>query len=420
MRSFALVDCNNFYASCEKAFAPRWEGRPLVILSNNDGCVVALTQEAKALGITRGAPYFKIRNILERAGGRAFSSNYALYGDMSRRVMSLLGELVPAVEIYSIDECFLDLTGIGGEVEDFAWCVKKTIWQGTRIPVSVGVASTRTLAKAANRCAKTGRKGVCVLSTEAQREEILRAMAPQEIWGIGPRLSARLMRRGVTDAYTLSRLPDEWVKEHLGGVYGLRLVRELRGECCLEMENIASKKEILSSRSFGIPVTKKKELDEAVSSFAARAAEKLRRQKSLASLMTLFFYTDRFKKGEPQYGNTASFSFDPPTAATAVIIKAALELSQRIYRGGFSYKKCGVLLSGIFPASDISRSLFSFCENEKEGNISQVLDAVNEKWGRDTLAYAAQGARDEPWHMRRQMLSPRWTTVWDEIPVIRL
>ena len=419
-RLFALVDCNSFYASCEKVFAPEWEGRPVVILSNNDGCVVALTKEAKALGITRGVPYFKIRNLLENRGGKAFSSNYALYGDISGRVMTLLAGLAPETEVYSIDECFLDLTGLSEEPRAYGFRVKRDVWQWTRIPVSVGMGPTKTLAKAANRRAKARGEGVCCPDGEAAVRALLEETPVDEVWGIGPRYAAKLRRRDILTAQQLSELPDRWVRENLGGIAGLRVVRELRGESCLNLEDITPKKEIVCSRSFGEPVAKKKELEEAVATYAARAAEKLRRQGSLASLVTVFFYTDRFKKEMPQYGNSASFSLREPTDATGVLIRTALMLTGRIFRGGYAYKKCGVLLSGIIPAEDFPLSLFPAQDREKERGISGLLDHVNDKWGRDTLAYASQGTGEQKWPMRRQMLSPRYTTVWSEILTVRI
>ena len=419
-RLFALVDCNSFYASCEKVFAPQWEGCPVVILSNNDGCVVALTREAKALGITRGVPYFKIKNLLETRGGKAFSSNYALYGDISGRVMTLLAGLAPETEVYSIDECFLDLTGLSDDPRSYGFLIKRDVWQWTRIPVSVGMGPTKTLAKAANRWAKTRGEGVCCLDGEETARNLLEETPVEEVWGIGPRYAARLRRRDVFTAQQLSDLPDRWIRENLGGIAGLRVVRELRGESCLDLEDAAPKKEIVCSRSFGNPVTKKKELEEAVATYAARAAEKLRQQGSLASLVTVFFYTDRFQKEEPQYGNSASFSLREPTDATGVLIKAALSLAGRIFRGGYSYKKCGVLLSGILAAEDRPLSLFPSPNREKERGLSGLLDHVNEKWGRDTLVYAAQGTGCQKWPMRREMLSPRYTTVWDEILTVRI
>ncbi|MBN2726423.1 Y-family DNA polymerase [Candidatus Mcinerneyibacteriota bacterium] len=419
-RLFALVDCNSFYASCEKVFAPEWEGRPVVILSNNDGCVVALTKEAKGLGIKRGVPYFKIKNLLENNGGKAFSSNYALYGDISGRVMTLLAGLAPEIEIYSIDECFLDLTGIEEYPESYGFRIKRDVWQWTRIPVSVGIGPTKTLAKAANRRAKARGEGVTCLDSPEAARGLLEETPVEEVWGIGPRYAAKLRRRGVETAYSLSTLPDRWIRENLGGIAGLRVARELRGESCLELEDIAPKKEIVCSRSFGTPVTKKREMEEAVATYAARAAEKLRSQKSLASLVTVFFYTDRFRKEEPQYGNTATSSLMEPTDATGTLIRTALALTGRIFRGGYSYKKCGVLLSGVIPAGERPLSLFPLPEAGKERDVSSLLDHINEKWGRDTLVYAAQGVSSQKWPMKRQMLSPRYTTVWDEILTVRI
>ncbi|HHH84400.1 MAG TPA: DUF4113 domain-containing protein, partial [Firmicutes bacterium] len=272
----------------------------------------------------------------------------------------------------------------------------------------------------ANRMAKTRGEGICFPDGEEMTRKVLEETRIADVWGIGPRYSARLRRRGISTAWELCSLPDRWIQENLGGITGLKIVRELRGESCLELEDMAPKKEIVSSRSFGRPVTKKREVEEAVATYAARAAEKLRRQGSLASIVTVFIYTDRFRKGEPQYGNTASSSLMEPTDAIGILTRTALSLAGRIFRGGYSYKKCGVLLSGIIPAKERPLSLFHSQEWKRERDVSCLMDNINEKWGRDTLVYAARGIKSQKWAMKRQMLSPRYTTVWNEILNVRI
>ncbi len=417
---FALVDCNNFYASCERVFNPAIEKKPVVIMSNNDGCAVAMSNEAKTIGIKIGTPIFQMQELVKKYDIQVYSSNYALYGDMSSRVMNVISEFSPTVEFYSIDESFLLLDGINCDMNNYGRKIKKTVKQWTGIPVSVGIAGTKTLAKIANRIAKKDAQynGVLDLTAHADIDDFLKKVAVEDVWGVGWQNTKKLNNYGIHTALELKNAPDPWIRQYLGGIVGLRTIWELRGISCITLELVRSdKKQIISSRSFGKMVTSIDGLIEAVSTYTTRAAEKLRRQNSLAAELQLFIGTNRFKD-EPQYFNTASYSLPNPTSYTPELISHAVSLLQKIYREGFRYKKAGIVLSEIIPEKEAQESLFFNREAfEKKAGLMDTVDRLNTKYGSNTLTYASSGLVN-PWQMRRESLSFRYTTHWNEIPVV--
>ena len=416
---FALVDCNNFYASCERVFNPRLEGKPIVVLSNNDGCVVARSNEAKALGIGMGVPEFQIRPLLRAHGVQVFSSNYTLYGDMSQRVMETLEQFCPDLEIYSIDEAFLSLVGFERrDLTDYGRQIRQTVKQWTGIPVSVGIAETKTLAKIANRIAKrtpdTG--GVFDLLACPDREALLGRVAVEDVWGIGPNHARLLKQHGITTAQQLSEADDQWIRKRMG-VVGLRLVMELRGVSCLDLEQCPPPKQSLTcSRAFGTLINTLAEMEEAVSVYASRVAEKLRRERLAATVLTVCLTTNEFKEG-PQYSNALTLKLPVVTDSTSELIGCALQGIRAIYRDGYLYKKAGVMLTGLVPVSQTQADLFDSQDRRKSKRLMTALDAVNDRWGAGTLHYASNGIT-KAWKTRFHRRSPAYTTDWDALPVV--
>lgn len=412
----ALMDCNNFYASCEKAFAPHLAARPVVVLSNNDGCIIARSKEAKDMGIPMGGPEFKHREAFNRLDVTVFSSNYALYGDMSARVMATAGTLVPEMEIYSIDEAFLNLTGIP-DTAAYARRICETVRRWTGIPVSIGIGPTKTLAKVANRLAKKRPEfgGMLDLPQGADLEALLASLDVEDVWGIGRKHGARLTARGVRSALDFMRLPRDFVKKTMT-VGGLHTWLELHGTPCIRLEDIPpSKKSIVSSRSFGRPVERLEEMEEALAHFVSRAAEKLRAQKGLAGTILAFVQTNPFIASQPQYSAAHSMALNPATSHTTRLVARGLEALRRIFRPGFRYKKVGVMLSGIEPAAGAQLTLLAQPDLRGE-SLMAALDRVNAKWGRGTLRPAAAGV-EQPWSMRQTRRSPCYTTSWSDLPV---
>jgi DNA polymerase V len=416
---FALVDCNNFYASCERVFNPMLEGQPLVVLSNNDGCVVARSNEAKAFGIGMGVPEFQIRPVLRAHRVQVFSSNYTLYGDMSQRVMETLELFSPDLEVYSIDEAFLGLVGFERRnLTEYGRLIRRTVKQWTGIPVSVGIAETKALAKIANRIAKrtpdTG--GVSNLLACPDREALLDRVAVEDIWGIGPSSARLLKQHGIMTALQLRQADDQWIRKHLG-IVGLRLVYELRGRSCLELEECPQPKQgITCSRAFGKPIATLSEMEEAVSSYVARAAEKLRGEGLAATVLTVFLMTNEFKD-EPQYRNSVTCSLAVGTDTTSELIRAALRGLHTIYRDGYRYKKAGVMFTALIPASQVQPDLFDLQDRPRSKRLMAALDAVNDRWGAGTLEYAASGLT-KPWKTQFHRRSPAYTTDWNALPVV--
>lgn len=425
----ALVDCNSFYASCETVFRPALRGKPVVVLSNNDGCVIARSREAKALGIDMGAPFFKVRNELHRKGVAYFSSNYALYGDLSRRVMAALSRFTPNLEVYSIDEAFLDLTGIvrGDDpraLEEYGRRIRAYVGRATGIPVSVGIAETKTLAKIANRVAKkhAASEGVFALQAIDQRERnrLLDGIPVGDIWGIGSRLSLRLESRGIKTARQFRDADPGWVQRGLKfGIVGKRLVLELRGEPCGDLELAApGKKEIACTRSFGKPVATRGEMRQSVATYIARAAEKARAQGSVAGALTVFLLTNPFKPFEPQYYNSRTAALPVPSSSTGELTEYGLRIVDEIFRDGYRYKKSGVILSDIRPGQAVQADLFDRRDRGAEHRLMKAVDRINRSLGAGTVQYAAAGV-NPGWALRAEFRSPRHTTRWDELARVR-
>ncbi len=418
---YALVDCNNFYVSCERVFRPDLNGRPVVVLSNNDGCIIARSNEAKELGIRMGEPAFKIADFLQQNQVAVFSSNYALYGDLSHRVMSILGRFTPELEIYSIDEAFLGLAGLNVDWEDYGRKIRETVLRHVGIPVSVGIAPTKVLAKAANHHAKKGRgkQGVGVLDSPEKIEAALKELPVDEVWGIGRQYTKLLKAQQVETAWEFRQLDDDWVRRRMT-VVGLRVKKELEGIACLEMELIPpAKKVICTSRSFGADQTDLGPLEEAVATFAARCAEKLRRQRSCAGMMMVFLHTNGFKEDEPQYAKNLVFKLPAATNSTIELARHARAALRVIYKKGYRYKKAGVIVMGIVPEERVQGSLFSGVDEAKHAAVMKQIDRINAKYGRDTIKIAAQGS-GEKWKLRRQKLSPCYTTRWEDIIKVRV
>lgn len=418
---FALVDCNNFYASCERAFNPSLNGKPVVVLSNNDGCVIARSNEAKALGIKMGAPAFKIAGFLQANQVAVFSSNYVLYGDMSQRVMNTLGEFTPEIEIYSIDEAFLNLAGLPVDLEEYARAIRRTVLKNTGIPVSVGIGPTKVLAKAANYYAKKipENKGAFVLDSRAKIEESLKKLAVDEVWGIGRQYATLLASFNVKTAWDFLQMPDSWVQKRMT-IVGLRIKKELEGISCLEMELMSpAKKAICTSRSFGESQTELEPIKEAVATFAARCAYKLRKQRTCAGVLMVFIHTNGFKKNEPQYAQNFACRLPVATNSSLELIKYALYLLQAIYREGYRYKKAGVLVTEIVPEDQSQGSLFDQVDREKHTAVMKTMDRINAKYGWNTLKIAAQGSGVK-WKLRQERLSQCYTTRWNEILTVRV
>lgn len=420
----AMVDCNNFYVSCERVFQPVLEGLPVVVLSNNDGCIISRSNEAKALGIPMGAPAHKLQHFFAAHGVRVFSSNYALYGDMSARVQDILSRFSPRLEAYSIDECFLDIGELSLErAHALAQEMRKTVGQWTGIPVCVGIARTKTLAKIANRVAKKTpeKNGVCVLESPGEITTTLQSIDIGDVWGIGRRSADKLRARSVRTAYDLSRRTQDWVRDMLT-VCGLRTMLELRGIPCIELEQVAPPAQSVScSRSFGQRVTSLEALEEAITSYVQRAGEKLRRKGLVAQVVQLVIQTNRFAD-DPQYFGKGQAALPTPSAFTPDILTAALQILRKIYRPGFLYQKAGVVLLELCPENQRQCTFSDFLHNDErkeQKRLMQAMDAVNQRFGRGSLQFASAGLGAKDWHMRQQQLSKKFTTSWAELPTAK-
>jgi len=417
----ALIDGNNFYVSCERVFNPMLEGRPVIVLSNNDGCAVARSNEAKALGVKMGAPWFQLKDLAKKHGIIALSSNYALYGDMSNRMMSVLARYSPDQEIYSIDECFLGLEGFANfDLVAHAQAMRRQVRQWVGIPVCVGIAETKTLAKLANHCAKKGFAGadsVCDFGrlSDADKSVLFSTIEVGEIWGIGRQLSKQLIARGI-DTVEALRTADAKVLRREFSVTMERIVAELNGESCVDLEDVApAKQQIMSSRSFGKYLTDLDSLQEAVASYIAIAAAKLRHQGSVAGMVQVFIRTSPFRDNAPQYSKTLTIPLPTPSDDTLRLTQAALWGLRRIYRPGFEYQKAGIMLMDLVPAGIRQQDLFYAARNNDA--LMKVVDRINRAWGRGTIRSAAEGTA-KTWSMKRERMSSRWTTRWDELPVV--
>lgn len=427
---YAMIDCNNFYASCERVFEPKLEGKPIVILSNNDGCVIARSQEAKELDIPMGAPEFKYRKFFKDNDVVVRSSNYPLYGDMSRRVMEALRELTHDIEVYSIDEAFAELsTHTYSDLENYGLHIKNTVYQWTGLPVSVGIAPSKTLAKIANETAKRNRvyNGVLNLCNHAGTDQILKQMPLQKVWGIGHGLTVRLNRFDVETAFDLKQKigNKRWVRKHLN-VTGLRTVLELNGFPCMKLsEALESRKGILTSRMFGKPLYDVKEIEEAVATYISRGAEKLRAQGSVATNIQVTLIGDKFKNPKSKYKYGAYTSFKVPTAHTPTLIHAGKHLTRSIHLPETKYKKAAIMLTGLVPDSEVQMDLFDpEFYTQRQHRLMECIDQINIKHGRNTAAFAATGLHRKNneqvrWKMNQNFLSKRYTTQWKDIMVAK-
>ena len=433
---FGLIDSNNFYVSCERVFAPRLEKQPVVVLSNNDGCIVARSNEAKAMGIPMGAPYFKVQNLLKHERVEVLSSNYDLYGNMARRVVDTIQTLVPDMEVYSVDEQFLDFSSLPAQdLRELARQLRARVLRHTGIPTSVGLARTKTLAKLANRLAKKSltHKGVYLLDGTKLVREYLSLFPVSELWGIGSRYAARLANHKIVTALDLYDAPSGWVKKEMT-IVGLRLWHELHGTPCLSLEQTLPngdpkpKKNICTSRSFGKLQTNYSALSEAVATYASRCAEKLRTQGSVAAFVNVFIQTGRYNDKHPQYKNSFTYTLPESTHDTRHLVHYAEQALQKIFKPGFHYQKCGVIVSGLTPEDNRQLTLFEADEIVQETpsptakpgaqtSLMKIMDEVNYRFGRDTLKVASCGTTAD-WHMRQAHRSPRYTTRWDELPVV--
>ncbi|HBQ2326786.1 Y-family DNA polymerase [Klebsiella quasipneumoniae] len=420
---FALVDVNSFYASCETIFRPDLQGRPVVVLSNNDGCIIARSAEAKKLGIKMGDPYFKCKDYFRQQGVVCFSSNYELYADMSNRVMTTLEEMCPRVEIYSIDEAFCDLTGVRNcrVLEEFGRELKDTVYRNTRLPVGVGIAQTKTLAKLANHAAKTWKAtgGVVDLSNVERQRKLMALLPVDEVWGVGRRISKKLEAMGIKTVLQLADTDIRFIRKHFNVVLE-RTVRELRGEPCLGLEEFAPvKQEIVCSRSFGQRISTYEEMRQAICLYASRAAEKLRGEHQYCRFISAFVKTSPFALNEPYYGNSTSVKLLTPTQDSRDIITAATKCLDAIWRNGHRYQKAGVMLGDFYSQGVAQLNLFDDnAPRQNSEKLMEVLDHLNAKDGRGTLYFAGQGIQSA-WQMKREMLSPRYTTRFSDLPVVR-
>ena len=417
---FALADCNNFFASCERVFRPDLQGKPVIVLSSNNGCAIARSEEAKALGIKMGDPYFKIKDLIEKHGVNVFSGNMALYGDMSQRVRWVLEEYAPAVEVYSIDEAFLDLRGIRDvDFDQYAKVISAQCRKMTAIPVSVGIAPTKTLAKIASKlCKKYPRlRGGCYMHRPQDIEKVLKKFPVEDVWGIGRRSAAKLHARFVRTAYDFTLLPESTVHKMMG-ITGVRTWKELQGIPCIEFEEgFEAKQSICVSRSFSTEIYDFKELQEQIANFASKVAEKLRKQHSVTSEIAVFAYTNLFKENLPQTHSSALVSFNTPTSEQRTLIISAAQATRELFRAGYGYKKAGVIASGIMDQSDMTPSLFEdFQAAEREHRITSALDTINSIYGDGTVKLAVQGSGHIKTASEKQ--SPHYTTLWSDIPKV--
>lgn len=416
---YGLIDCNNFYASCERVFQPSLNGKPIVVLSNNDGCVIARSAEAKALGIPMGEPAFKLKSLIESNQVNVFSSNYVLYGDMSHRVMTTIGAFVPEMEIYSIDEAFLLLNGFENiDLNEFGRTLVRTVIKNTGIPVSLGIAPTKTLAKVANRFAKKhkGYKGVCTIDTDEKREKALRLTQIADVWGIGRQYSKKLQYYSVNTAWDFTQRSKGWVRQ-LMGVVGERIWLELRGVPCIETELPKAKKTICTSRSFGDRLTSIEPITEAVANFAAGCAEKLRQQKSTTATLTVFLHTNPFATNQAQYSNQAVLQFPVSTNDSTEIIDFAIRGLKSIFKEGYLYKKAGVIVSEITPQRPLQTDLFDTRDRTKYNRLMMAMDKLNASYGRQKVKIATQGF-DRRWKLKNEKLSPCYTTNLKDILLV--
>lgn len=418
----ALVDCNNFYASCERLFRPELAGKPIVVLSNNDGCVIARSDEAKAVGVKMGAPAFLMQQMLSEKGVAVFSSNYALYGSLSNRVMTTLNANCAAVEPYSIDEAFLFLSDMAFvNLESYALDLRRKVGY-VGIPVTIGIAPTKTLAKMANRFAKKNKKnsGVHVLDTPQKTEEVLRLTEVADIWGVGKQYAALLQQHGFHTAYDLSLAPQEWIRKEMS-VVGQRLWNELHGVACIEREmEPPPKKNICVARSFGQLLSQKEDVAQALANYTAIAARKLRKQQSCCRVIQVFVQTNTFRQQDKQYYRTTTVQLPVASADTAELLHYAAIALDQIWQEGYNFKKTGILLADFIPQKQVQYGLFDAVDRPKNDRLNKAMDAINLRYGgKEMVKFAIQGTGSK-WKLRQQKLSPCYTTRMADILTIKI
>lgn len=418
-RSIALIDVNNFYVSCERVFNPKLNGKPVVVLSNNDGCAVARSNEVKALGVAMGAPWFKLKHLAKQHGIFGLSSNYALYADMSNRVMSILREYSPNQEVYSIDESFLDLTGFASrDLIKYGQHMRRRILKWTGLPVCVGIGATKTLAKLANHCAKKHSvfNGVCNFNTMTALEldALLAQIEVGEVWGIGRKLAPKLQALGLNTVLDLKRANPERLRQQFSVVLE-KTIRELNAIVCIELEDITPpKQQIMSSRSFGQPVRDYNSLAESITLYMSRAAEKLRRQQSFAGSVQVYIRTSPFRLDSPQYSNGMTIPLASPTNDTRQLVNVALWGLKQLYRPDYDYAKAGVMLSELVGAQDVQTDMFTTQASPKSAALMSAMDNINRKMGKESIKLASEGF-SRPWRMKQGNKSPNYTTQWNEV-----
>ncbi len=422
LRMFALADCNNFFASCERVFRPDLRNKPIIVLSNNDGCAIARSNEAKALGIQMGDPLFKIRPLIERHHITLFSGNMSLYGDLSRRVRLVLEEFAPSIEVYSIDEAFLDLRGMEQiDFDRYAKEIARRCEQYTSIPVSVGIAPTKTLAKIASKLCKQYPKlrGGCYMHRPEDIEKVLRRFPVGNVWGIGRRTLPKLQAMGISTAYEFTQLSEAQVR-HLMGVGGVRSWYELRGTPCIEFEDgFEAKQSICVSRSFSSEIDRIDELTEQIANFASAVAVRLRTQHSVASELMIFAHTNRFRTDLPPVYSNELVQFETPTADERIIVAQAVACLRERFREGVGYKKAGVIATHILPAGEVMTSLFTDHEGRaREERVTSTLDSINQRFGHGVVHLAVQGSGLIKSHSQQQ--SPHYTTRWSDLPTVTI
>jgi len=416
---FALIDCNNFYASCERVFRPELNGKPVVVLSNNDGCVIARSNEAKALGIPMGAPAFEHEEVFKKNNISVFSANFALYGDMSHRVMTILADYSPEMEIYSIDEAFLKLNGFENfNLNEYGLQMRNKIFKWTGLPVSVGIAPTKALAKVANRIAKKfpeKTKNVYIIDSEEKRIKALKWLAVEDVWGIGRQHAKRLRAKNINNAFDFTQMSDHWVKKQMS-IVGLRLKHDLQGIPTLDFEKIQPKKNIATTRTFESNYTELSQLEERVSTFAVSCAEKLRKQQSCCNTIMVFTHTNGHRKDLAQYSRNIVVKLPYPTNSNIELSKFAVGAIRKIFKKGYHYKKAGVIVMDFTPESITQLKIF---ENSDARHVSlmKAIDNINASFGQQKVKLASQDLK-RVWKMNQQKLSPRYTTKLSEIITI--
>ncbi len=416
---YALVDCNSFFCSCERLFRPELNNRPVGVLSNNDGCFVSRTTELKDLGVKMGEPYFKVKALCEKHGVAVFSSNFALYTNISDRVMTVLAEFAPELEVYSVDEAFLNLTGIKKDLNEYGREIKERVFQYTGIPVSIGIAPTKTLAKLANGIGKKSKKaqGVVVLMEEHLQDIALQRTEIEDVWGIGRQNSTKLRTLGIKNAFEFKNYRNDSQIQKIFTKIGRMTQEELRGVPCFELNTVVEKKkEIMCSRSFGSAVTDLRDLRESIANYATSACEKMRKQESACAVIEIFCHSDPFRYSEEQYYAKDKIKFLTPTTDTRKVIKYAWQVMENLYKLGISYKKAGVRLASLTDEANIQYALFEERDDIKSINLMKVMDQINSKEGSGTIRSMGCGVDNKSWKMRQDLKSPRYVSGWNQLP----